>query len=1164
MSFQKQIAVLFLGATLAFGSLAAPFLSQSAYAQTVTTGDIVGRITDPTGATVAGATVKLTSLDTDAVTTVVTSEDGSFRFPLLRPGNYALVVEGHGLSADVKSATVNVGSATRLDIKAQPVGAAQTVEVTATSEALLQPDNANITTTYDTEQLALLPIPGGDISNIPFTAPGVNLSTGAGYGAFTAFGVSATSNLFTLNGNDTMDPYNNLNNSGASNLTLGANEVQEVAVVSNGYSGQYGRMAGAQVNFTTLAGTNKFHGNAVYYWNGTVLNANDWFNVQTDTPIPHAVSNQWATRVGGPIIKNKLFFFADYEGLRYVLPGGGPTYTPSPAFQAATLSNLALNNASQVPWYTTQFNLYNTGPGASRATAVTTALDQDLGCGDFSGTTYAGQLYGSTYDADGNVTATGLPCAYTFQNTAGSLNTEALYSVRIDQVIGAKDQINYRYKHDWGVQATGTDPINSAFNANSVQPQWEGQLNETHTFSPTMTNNFIMSGSYYSAIFGPPDINAALSVFPTTILPLDGLGFAYIGGTDYNYPQGRRVTQYQFVDDLSIIKGKNAVKVGVNFRRNDITDLRAGVLSSGRTEFFSNTDYFNGVLNRNTGSLIQQRFALNQEAPINTYTLGFYAQDEYAATPQLKLTFALRFDRNANPTCTDNCFNRFYSDFGNIDHSVTTPYNTSIKTGLSNAFPAIDPILVQPRFGFAYSPESQGGKTVIRGGIGLFSDLIPAQLVDQYILNAPGVTNFTVTATGADIPVAMGTPGNGYDIAAQSNAAFQSGFANGATLADLTVATNGHFSTPAFSSIVDKLKNPTYLEYNLEWQQQVGQFDAIDINYVGNYAYNVLQNNATPNAYAACATASPVIPDPNHEGQFITNPNYCPGGFGGLPNAQVDRRFKIITNLTNMGHANYNGVTASYKHHIRYGLMLNANYAWSHDLDTCSNGCLNEFNLGNGATYFNTQVNPSGNNLNYGNADYDIRQSFSLNYVWQMPFKTGNHFANAIVAGWTLSGTLYSRTGYPYSVYNSKIPGNLLGSRSGGTVLAGHISGKSAKCGNGNDVCLLKDQFATSATQYLYGFGNQSRNSYRGPMYFDTDANIAKTTPIKEGVNFKIGANFFNILNHPNFASPTNDVTSGSFGAITSTVTPPSSPYGSFTGSAVSGRIVQIMGSIQF
>src|ERR1039457_1189310 len=196
------------------------------------------------------------------------------------------------------------------------------------------------------------------------------MNEGQGYRNFSANGLPATSTLFTVNGENDMDPYLNLNNSGATNLTLGTNELQEATVISsNAYSGQYGQQAGAQINYVTKSGTNEFHGNAMYEWTGSSMDANDWFNKPhasngfTSTPRPFANNNEYAASLGGPIIKDKLFFFIDYEGIRYIVPSSGPVYVPTPTFINQTLANLTATAPAEVALYTQLFNLYTSAPG---------------------------------------------------------------------------------------------------------------------------------------------------------------------------------------------------------------------------------------------------------------------------------------------------------------------------------------------------------------------------------------------------------------------------------------------------------------------------------------------------------------------------------------------------------------------------------------------------------------------------------------------------------------------------------------------------------------------------------------------------------------------------------------------------------------------------------
>ncbi|HEY4960963.1 MAG TPA: carboxypeptidase regulatory-like domain-containing protein, partial [Terriglobales bacterium] len=367
-------------------------MATTGFAQTGTTGDFAGTVTDASGAVVANATVTMKDEAHGQVLTQKTTGQGEFRFTLLRPGDYTLTVEAAGLQKSVRTVTVNVGQAAAIPIKLSVAGTSTTVEVTEQTP-LIETENANMATTYDNAQLNNLPNPGNDITAYAYTAPGVVLNTGSGYGNFSSFGLPSTANLFTTNGNDNMDPYLNLNNSGASNLALGANELGEIAVVSNGYTAQYGRQAGAHVDASTKSGTNQFHGNALWWWNGRDLNANEYFlkgsEIAAGAPNQQsfANNNQWAASFGGPIVKNKLFFFFDTEGLRYVLPGaGGAIYIPTPQFASYVLANVNATTPGSLPFYQNILNLYANAPGASRALPLTAADDPQLGCGDFTGT----------------------------------------------------------------------------------------------------------------------------------------------------------------------------------------------------------------------------------------------------------------------------------------------------------------------------------------------------------------------------------------------------------------------------------------------------------------------------------------------------------------------------------------------------------------------------------------------------------------------------------------------------------------------------------------------------------------------------------------------------------------------------------------------------------
>ena len=401
-------------------------------AQSSTTGSIVGIVTDPSGAALPGASIQLRNLGTGAQVTAHANGLGQYRFALLPPGSYRVTITAAGFRTVSRKVPVSLGQATTLNA-ALPITASTQV-VNVTSEAsVVQTNNANISTTYSARQIALTPNPGDDLTDIAQTAPGAVMNTEMGYGNFETYGLPATANLFTLNGEDDNDPFLNVSNSGATNLLLGQNEIQQATVVNNGYSGQYGRLAGANVNYVSKSGTNGWHGNVNYLWNGRVMNSNNFFNNASATPRPFDNVNQWAASLGGPIVKNHSFFFVDQEGIRIVLPTSTLVNIPSPGFQAATLANLATANPSEIPFYAKMFSLYNSAAGAGAAVPLAGS------CGGFS-------------------LPTGGDCATQFRSTAGNFTHEWLLAGRYDQMLGANDHAFLRLQTDQGVQATYTDP----------------------------------------------------------------------------------------------------------------------------------------------------------------------------------------------------------------------------------------------------------------------------------------------------------------------------------------------------------------------------------------------------------------------------------------------------------------------------------------------------------------------------------------------------------------------------------------------------------------------------------------------------------------------------------------------------------------------------------
>jgi hypothetical protein len=1103
-----------------------------AYAQTNITGDLVGIVTDPTGAIVSGATVTVASLATGTTRSITTSSAGEYRVSQLPPGAYSITITATGFEKSRQ--TIDVGAGTVVSANATlTIGkASETVEISSVEVPMLHVDDAQISTTFTEEQILTLPNPGNDLTFIAQTAPGSVMNTQSGNGNFSSFGLPGTANTFTVNGGYYNDPFLNLSNSGATNLLLGTNDIASETVTSNAYNASFGGLGGAQVSEVTRSGGNKLHGNASYWWNGRAMNANDFFNKESTPVTPRSFDNvnQWAGAVGGPVViphlydgHDKTLFFVDYEGIDIVLPTRGTVYAPDASYQSQVLANLTANGlASEIPIYTNIFNLFNHAPGFSNAVVSTT----DASSGG----------YGTV----------------SFNATAGNYTHEWLLNSRIDHSFGVNDHLFGHATVDRGVQAAFTSLLNPLFNALSSQPSYAGQLGEQHSFSSALSNQFLFSVNHYVAVFSNASQAASNLIVPFTLVFTDGDmvnnstygsvgGAGSPGGANDIWPQGRNVTGYQFQDDVSWSRGKHTLNVGWTMRRDDITDFSPSEFTTSPTATVSNADFEQGYVDE-----WLEQFPTRPTQPVALYAMGWYVQDQWKPLHNLTITTGIRMEHNSDPVCRTNCFAHFSSDFANVSTSASAAYNAMIASNLNNALPSLQKIGWEPRFGFAYLPFGTRSKTTIRGGFGIFDDTFPGVIADDLLNNAPSNVPFTVYGPASGGPnvllvpgatsTAPGVPGSAQSVAAASNAGFVSGFASGGSLTSISAVMPAGvtFSAPNMISPTMHIKNPTYEEWSLAIEHQVGRFDTFSIMYVGNHSYDEPELNNSINAY-----------------------NSSGAGFPELSTTAPNQNFSAVTQISSSSVGNFNGVVFSEQHRSK-SLTLTFNYQWSHALDEASNGGFSTFSANS-----TNPDNPFNLRQDYGNADYDTRQYVSGSYVYSLPHYAG---PKLLVDNWQFAGTFFHSTGLPFSAVDNGTASNL--AQYGGPLYAQQTASLKGvnHCGGNASAQGIACPFTADFTSAI-DFGQSHRNQLFGPHYTDTDFNISKgfIVPGWKTAKLRVGAQFFNLFNHPNFAQPGNDVASpNTFGIITSAVSTPTSILGSFLGGDASPRLIQLTTKFDF
>jgi len=1115
-------------------------LPAEAPGQGETTSAIVGEVRDATDAIVAGATVTIANHETGLKRTARTDDAGRFNFPQLKPGAYSVKVEARGFAPRQNDNVIaGLGQKQAVDFTLRVARSDEVVEVS--SEApLINPENANTSTTLNAPALEDLPNPGGDLTYPLQFVPGALVNTAGsgndfvggtnGYGNVEFNGLPALSNGYIVDGLETNDPLTNLNSGLSTNLVLGLNSISEVTVNTLSYSVDQGRYGASQVNYVTKSGTNQFHGNLYELWNGSLLNAADYFtNATPGNHKPRSTVNHFGGSVGGPIMHDKLFFFFDSEWVRIALPIVTPTIVPSPAFQQYVLQQLSGGQTngcgSSGPnenclFYQQMFNLYGNASGTP--TAI-------LGC---------------------PLGAAGDGCANRQSVSHSSDDHEQVQTVRLDYNVNEKDTTWFRFQSDTGLQAAYTDPINPVFNALSPQPLYSFAAGHTHVFSQNLVNYFNPAFSWYESLFGPGNLQKTVSAFPIVLQGSGANPFTPIGGLDNTWIQGRRATRFFINDNLAWSRGAHELRFGTNTRIFRLNDYDFGEGTIPTVTYATLQQFIGGV-----ADTASQTFASNANEPFNFLNLDLYAQDTWKVTPTLTWTFGLRDTFNSNPLNPHDQVARLSGSFSSISHNPNQPLNEVIQTHLGHLFSSTPVAILQPRMAIAWQFEP---KSVLRTGFGIFSDILPGTVADLIGTNPPYDKTFQGGVLGSvgGTAIAPGAPNSAVGAIVAANQTFSLGFPQG----------QSSLPPPAITAIPDgKLHAPYFMEWSLGIEHQFGTTASLHAQYVGTRAVNQPYSTQV-NGYQTV----------------------CQGCFAPFPYTRpTDQRFGAVTQFSTGANSHYNGLQLTAMKRLGHGLQGQVNYTWSRCMDTVSNGGFLPFSAGG-------ILSPLPGDLarDYGPCDYDIRHNLNAQYVYQLPIKVHNHSLGYALNGWQISGTMFWHSGVPFSVLSTPYSANGNGIVQGsGPQFASVVPGVPLydhhpvpRVTQAGTIQWLNPGAFVSAVDPSTGqcnsgdsvqncqFGNLGRNALRGPDFVWSDFYLTKWFSLTEHVKLRFEGQFFNVFNHPNFGLPSavqagipgNPSTQAGFGALTYATSPPTGLLGVGLGGDSSPRMIAFQARLEF
>jgi len=1072
-----------------FTLLSVLLLSALSFGQAIS-GDLTGVVKDASGAYVASADVGVTNLGTGLKQTTKTNQQGEYRFVNLPAGHYSVDVDAPGMKGGFRDVEVILNKVATANITTAVVSASTTVEVNEQAVAI-DSTTPTISTTYDSKQIAESPLvtagtatTSSGVLNLSLLDAGVATSGGVGAGTGPSVGGQRPrNNNFTIEGVD-----NNALNTTGPLIVIPNDAVDSFTVLQNQYSAEFGHSSGGQFNQTIKSGTNTFHGTAYEYFQNRNLNAEDSQVALTQAPGPYTNprydNNRFGGDFGGPILKNKLFFFTNWEYNPIGQVGTPATFCGPTSAGYAQLAALFPNNVQLQ-----QLQKYVPAGGAAHvcsnsiqvAPGISSSVTPDL---------FAAKAVNVPVGDVGFI-------GPSYQNTLTTANS-------FDYNISEKDQVRGRLAYS-KLNAFDTTAALPTFWDITPQRFWVVTLSEYHNFSPNVNNEFRFGFNRFSQVFPTGNqIFPGLGTFPNLVFTdLNNIQL----GPNPNAPQETIQNQYQFVDNVSWVKGKHNIRFGGEFRWI-ISPQTFTQRVRGDYEWNLTSDYLNDFAPNPNGGDFGERSAGDVVYYGNKKAVYGYVNDEWRITPQITINAGLRYEYTGEPLATNL---QTLNSISNVPGLLTFSAPTAQKANF------------MPRVGVAWAPTPE---TSINAGFAMANDVIYDNLGILSLPPQVQQTNDTVAPGTCPQPCPY----------TQLNFLANGGLPN--SLVPITDAATARAVTSAY------IPNQT-LPYSETWTLGVQHIFAnkytLEIRYLGTKGIHLpvqtrlnRTSPVTPTSFLPTYLTAPT------QAQLDALPNTLAGlqAVGSFVPAYENAGFTSnVTSYQPWGSSNYNGLQVSFKRNFTNGLQFQSALTWSHTFDNST------------ADVFSTVLTPrrpqnfSCFACDYSTSALDRRLRATLAVTYDLPFfKNDNWFMKNIVGNWQFS-PIYTFQSPEYATVQSNADSNLNGDSASdrGIINPAGIQGMSSlvtslKNSNGATVAYL----ASNPSAYYIQAGpgalaNASRNTIGTPVINDWDFALQKRVNITERQSVQFIFQATNIFNHAQYVPGLiSDVQS--FGQNTATV----------------------------